>query len=154
MGLMDRCEKNKVCVDWYGKETRKGSFDVLKRNKYARYMGEIQDKSEGLFGYKFHIAIENCCENGYFTEKITDSIMSECLTFYIGCPDLCRFVCGESYITLDIFNVDKSFETLRYMANDKVYTERLNYILEAKNAVMTELNPWIAIDNKVRKSDF
>ncbi len=38
--------------------------------------------------YKFHIAIENSCEDSYITEKYTQAIAQNCIPLYYGSPKL------------------------------------------------------------------
>lgn len=58
-----------------------------------RLKGQINNKKNALLDYKFSIAIENCVEENYFTEKITDCLLTDTVPIYYGCPNI------EKYIT-------------------------------------------------------
>jgi hypothetical protein len=58
----------------------------------ARVKGSLINKIDGLIDYKYSIAIENCAENNYFTEKITDCILTDTTPIYYGCPNIELFL--------------------------------------------------------------
>lgn len=49
-------------------------------------------KSDGLAPYRFSVIIENVREPNYFTEKLVDAILCECVPIYWGCPNIGRFM--------------------------------------------------------------
>ena len=57
-----------------------------------RLKGHIQNKRNALEDYEFSIAIENCVETGYFSEKLTDCILLDCTPIYYGCPNIEGFL--------------------------------------------------------------
>ena len=48
-------------------------------------------KSEGLAPYRFSIVIENVRERNYFSEKLVDAILCQCVPIYWGCPNIGDF---------------------------------------------------------------
>jgi hypothetical protein len=56
-----------------------------------RIKGTLDNKKHGLEEYKFSIAIENCVESDYFSEKLTDCILTDTTPIYYGCPNINRF---------------------------------------------------------------
>jgi hypothetical protein len=69
--------------------------------KYSFYRGPCADKLDLLQQYKFSLVIENSSD--YVSEKIFDSVLANCLTFYLG-PDLSSL--GISFPTLTILSPD------------------------------------------------
>lgn len=65
--------------------------------KDSRIKGQIKNKKDALLDYNFSIAIENCVEENYFTEKITDCILTNTASIYFGCPNI------KKYITNNVF---------------------------------------------------
>ena len=62
-----------------------GNGCILYRNfKDSRIKGSFQGK-EPYLDYKFHIAIENCQIDDYFSEKIMDPLICSCTPIYLGC---------------------------------------------------------------------
>lgn len=59
------------------------------------------DKSLLFKDTQFHIAIENCKEQSYFTEKITDCFVTRTVPVYWGCPNIGDFFNLDGIITFD-----------------------------------------------------
>lgn len=51
----------------------------------------LDDKADGHLPYAFSVVIENCREEGYFTEKIVDAFLCGSLPVYWGAPDITRY---------------------------------------------------------------
>ena len=51
----------------------------------------LDDKAAGHLPYFFSVVIENCREEGYFTEKIVDALLCGSLPVYWGAPDIERY---------------------------------------------------------------
>jgi hypothetical protein len=61
----------------------------------SRLMGPVEDKVDALAPYEFSVAIENCCEPGYVTEKLFDCFLCGTTPVYLGDP-LVRKRFGEN----------------------------------------------------------
>ena len=48
----------------------------------------FKDKEDGLLPYHYSIVIENCQEEDYYTEKLLDAMLCDCLPIYWGCPNI------------------------------------------------------------------
>ena len=84
---------SKLDIDIYGK----GLIEIF--GNHSKIKGEIPNKLEALKDYSFSIAVENTPEKGYFTEKLTDCILTNTTPIYIGCPNI------QEYFT-NIHSVD------------------------------------------------
>jgi len=73
---------SKLDIDVYGK----GLIEIF--GEHPKLKGEIDNKLEALKDYQFSICIENTQENNYFTEKLTDCILTDSTPIYIGCPNI------------------------------------------------------------------
>jgi len=73
------------------------AFDAI----LGRGFREIDDKIEGLKDYRYSLAIENCRQNFYFTEKIIDCFMTGTVPIYWGCPSIGLFFDKEGIITFE-----------------------------------------------------
>lgn len=77
--------------------------------------------------FKFHIAVENCREINYFSEKLIDCFASKTIPIYCGCPNI-----------EDFFNVEGMiiFKTLEELKNNldqltpKYYDSMLPFVEE------------------------
>jgi hypothetical protein len=51
---------------------------------FGRGINPIPEKIEGLRDFRYHITIENCNNESYFTEKLIDSFLTGCVPIYWG----------------------------------------------------------------------
>lgn len=70
----------------------------------SRYKGKLDSKSSGLINYEYSIAIENCCEKNYVTEKLFDCFLCDTIPIYYGCPNITGIYDSNSYHILDVNN--------------------------------------------------
>ena len=71
-------------IDWYGRKIR-----------------FIADKWDGLAPYRFSLAIENCREPDYWTEKIADCFLARTVPLYDGAPNIADYFPAESILRID-----------------------------------------------------
>lgn len=96
-----------------------------------RLMGQVADKADALAPYEFSVAIENCCEPGYVTEKFIDCLLCGTTPVYLGDP-LVRKQFGEG---ASVRLLPSPLDTLRAIAAgqvehqvDAVETARTTYL--------------------------
>jgi len=109
-------------------------------SEFKQQLGPLPhlDKREGLFPYRYTIAVENNFEPNYATEKIIDGILSECLTFYWGCPNLGELISEEAFIRLPLDDFDASVEIVRSAIANNEYQRRLPAIQQAKRDILNK----------------
>lgn len=85
-----------------GHKLRHDIYSKLKRNidYYGSITGtRIADKKVGLEPYMFSIAVENCKQDGYFTEKILDCFATKTVPIYWGDDSIKEFFNTDGIIT-------------------------------------------------------
>lgn len=93
--------------------------------KYDRIMGEFND-AEPYEDYLFSICIENYESNHYFSEKIINPVMYNCMPIYWGCKNIDQYIESSIKLTND---VDRDLLTIVQILNNprefykKTYTE-------------------------------
>lgn len=100
----------------------------------------LDDKAECLRDYRYHVAVENFIGAHHWTEKLADAYLGLTLPFYCGCPNLEEYFPEESFIRIDIHDVDGAIATMRQAIADREFEKRLRAIAEAKRRVMFEYN--------------
>lgn len=123
---------------------------------FGRGIKPFNDKIDFMPNYKYNIVIENSCIKDYWTEKLADSFLSECFTFYFGCPNIKDYFPENSYLILDIKDVDKSIETIKFAIENNFYEKYKEDILKSKERVLNEYTIYnelksISIPKKIRK---
>ena len=125
-------EMKGVDIDIFGRSNNVG---------YHNYKGACPwiDKTNGLYPYKYTFAAENSKEHNYVTEKLFDAILSECLCFYDGCPNVTDYINRDAIIQIDLNNYEKSYEIITAaIANDE-WSKRIEIIREEKMKILNEL---------------
>lgn len=100
----------------------KDSIDVFGRNYKP-----IENKITALKEYKFHVVVENCKEDYWFTEKIIDCFQTGTIPIYWGCPSIDKFFCGDGIIK---FNEQSELEKIMPTLNDNLYDELASAVRE------------------------
>ncbi|NDW10294.1 glycosyltransferase family 10 domain-containing protein [Dysgonomonas sp. 520] len=129
-GHLDRIRFVERLKEYYGDK-----IDV-----FGRGFHDFDDKWDVLAPYKYHIAIENSAQDYYWTEKISDCFLSESFPFYYGCTNLSDYFDDTSFQPIDIFNFDRTVETIDRMIADNVYEQRIKALENSKERVLEEYN--------------
>jgi hypothetical protein len=101
-----------------------------------RIKGTLANKKGGLIDYEYSIAIENCIERDYFSEKLTDCILADVTPIYYGCPGIDRFF--DNCYTLS--TLDDITELRGILANTHTQSQSRN-----KQLIATKYNLYTAI---------
>lgn len=103
---------------------------------YGRGVRDMADKSEALDHYKYHIAIENHRSPHWWTEKISDAFLGLTLPFYYGAPNLSDYFPNDSFIPIDIFDVEGSAQIIETAIKNDEYSKRIPAIRQARELVL------------------
>ena len=100
----------------------------------------LDDKADCLRDYRYHVAIENFIGEHHWTEKLADAFLGETLPFYAGCPNAAAYFPAESFIPIDMRDIEGSVATIRKAIAENAYESRLPAIREARRRVLYEYN--------------
>ena len=119
-------------------------LEVFGRENYHNfksYIGQLKDdnKLNGLLPYKYHLSAENNCEHNYATEKIWEPILSECLCFYWGCPNLSEYISPEAYVCLPLNDFAESLKIIKQAVSEDWWSQRIDIIRREKQKILSEL---------------
>lgn len=98
----------------------------------------LYSKDDALFPYKYTFNAENNSLPGYYTEKLIDAILSECLCFYSGPPDIEELIDPKAYVLLDMKNIDTSIDTMKRAVDEDWYSQRIDAIRKSKYKILNE----------------
>jgi FkbM family methyltransferase len=124
--------KNKNYIDVYGKKNY---------HSFKNYQGPLKDdqKENAFQEYKYVFSCENNSEYNYATEKIWESILCECLTFYWGCPNLDDYIDKRAYITLDLSNKEESEKIIEQAIKEDWWSQKIDIIRREKEKIIHNL---------------
>jgi hypothetical protein len=130
--LCDRILNSKLPIDIYGRGCEMYSY-----KKDSRIKGKFNEY-EPYLNYLYHITIENFQTPHYFSEKITNSLLSGTVPIYLGCKNI------ENYFPKQVIhltgNVDKDMKLLHEICmNPQLYKREINIDEVKKTVSFTEL---------------
>ena len=116
---------------------------------YGRGYQFVDYKAEAMLPYRFHICMENSSVPDYWTEKISDPIIAQCVPIYAGCTNIADYIGKDGYIQFDV-NDYKSLKAIieTLIANpDDEYNKRKKdleilrkHIMEKENIIPFTIN--------------
>lgn len=111
--LVEKILDSNLDIDIYGRGLEEffGSHKKIK--------GEVKHKIDALKDYQFSIAIENCNEYGYFTEKIGDCILTDTTPIYMGCPNI-----QDYFNNIHILNPENPLDQIEQILNKNLILDQ------------------------------
>jgi hypothetical protein len=114
----------------------------VKVDYYGKGFSSILDKFDAIVPYKYHIAIESCNLNNYWTEKLLDAWLAWCLPIYCGNPSILRQVPDPMGIeVIDISDPDSAMRHIDYILSEDIYSSRLEAIAACRKWAIQKSNP-------------
>lgn len=139
-------------------ESKNFHVDVYGQNKFnwVNYKGSLpyHEKDNALLPYKYTFNCENHQIDNYYTEKIIDAILAECLIFYCGCPNIKNFIDQNAFVYLDLEDFEKDYETIKKAIKDDWWSIKLPYIKKAKKRILNELQFFPRIEKIINNQLF
>jgi hypothetical protein len=115
---------------------------------YAYDNPSIGENKDELFKSQFHIAIENCSIDNYFTEKILDCFISKTVPIYCGCTNIGKYFNENGVLKFN--NIKECIEICKKITAD-TYNEMLPAIEENYNKALEYINWNKRIEIKLNK---
>ena len=109
-------------------------------DRFGRGIREINDKADALDPYQYHIAVENHRCDHWWTEKLSDAFLGLTLPFYYGAPNAGEYFPSESFIEIDINDIEGSALIIKNAIQTNQYEKRLSSIKEARRLVIEKYN--------------
>ena len=108
---------------------------------YKDYKGSLpyHCKDQAIFPYKYIFNAENHNIDSYFTEKLVDGILGECLVFYYGCFNIKEYLDERAFVHLELSNFEKDYEIITRAIKEDWHSKRLPYIREAKKKILEDM---------------
>lgn len=108
---------------------------------FGRGIRDFDDKWDVLAPYKYSIPIENDVCDDWITEKLYDCYLSHTFPLYYGSPNVNSYFSENSYLKIDINNLDHSKRTIESVLNDPLHYEKhLGHLIQAKEKYLNTYN--------------
>lgn len=105
---------------------------------YGRGINPIDDKFDGVFPYKYTLAIENYSDENYWTEKITDAFLSYTMPVYYGCKNIEAYFPEGSFIQIDIHKPQEAIQIIKNALKNNFWEKNINEITLARNLILNK----------------
>ena len=112
---------------------------------FGRGFNPIEDKFNGIFPYKYSIAIENDITDDYWTEKISDCFLSYTIPVYYGARKITEYFPKESMLLIDPDKPEEALEIIKQAAEENYWEKNFEALEEARNLVLEKYQffPWV-----------
>lgn len=123
-----------------GHKIRHKCFETVKHllDGY-KYGDPVEPKLKWHQNYRYSIAVENCVEKGYFTEKILDCFRTATIPIYKGDPEILNYFNKDGII---VFNEPEQLIDILSYTDSKYYNDRIDAIKENFTKAESFLYPW------------
>jgi hypothetical protein len=99
---------------------------------YGRGYHPFENKFDILKKYKYSIALENNIVADYFTEKINECYLADCMPVYYGCPNIIEYYDSESIVNLDYDDLRRSVQAIEKAIEERAFEQKKELILSQK----------------------
>ena len=113
-------------LDWFGRGIR---------NLGARKLNSLAE-------YRYHVVFENGAWPHYWTEKLADAFVANCLPFYWGDPGVSDSFSPDSYVPIDVDNITGTITVLEQAIADDWWSQRQVALAESRRRVVQDFHPF------------
>jgi len=107
---------------------------------YGKGIYWIENVRESLEGYAFTVAVENCQQDYYFTEKLINCFLMDTVPIYRGCSGIGRYFDQRGIFQFDTF---EQFKQIVSSLNWDIYDQMVPYVKENRDRAIK--NHWATI---------
>lgn len=138
-------------------ETKGLDIHVYGGNKFEwkNYKGSLpyHNKDKAMFSYKYVFNAENYDIRNYYTEKLIDGILAECLTCYWGCPNIKELIDENAYVYLDLVDFESDFKKIQRMISEDWWSQRIDVIRKEKKRILNELQFFPRVERIINNAE-
>jgi hypothetical protein len=124
---------------------------------YGRGINDFENKEDVLLEYKYHIAIENSYYDHYYTEKLTDPMLTYTMPIYYGCPNLDDYFNSKAFGRININDVESSKKLIKNLLDDNFtqgYSEFLKVISKEREKILDEYQFFPFLVGEMESSEY
>ncbi|MCA9126508.1 MAG: hypothetical protein KDB22_05460 [Planctomycetales bacterium] len=107
---------------------------------FGRGIRTMDDKSEAIWPYKYHIVLENDHSDFFMTEKISDAYLGWSYPIYFGGREAYHRFPEGSFTAIDIYQPEQSISIIQSVLDANTYESSIENIRTARERVLNENN--------------
>lgn len=111
---------------------------------FGRGFQPIDDKLDAIYGYRFHLVLENSRVPHYWTEKISDAYLGWAMPLYVGSPNLSDYFPEESFVPLEIASPKHAARMIGQLLAEPCNERECMAVAAGRAMVLEQYNPWVA----------
>jgi FkbM family methyltransferase len=119
---------------------------------FGRGINDFADKLQVLASYRYHIALENCATEDYWTEKLSDPFLTLTYPIYYGCPNAADYFPSASFTPIDISDPQAAVATIERIIHSDVAERAQPALQEARSRVLREHNLFALLARTARQA--
>ena len=123
-------------------------YERNKKIKILKNLLKNTTKFDGLYDYKYSIALENCKKDNYITEKFTDCILCGTIPIYYGADNVGEYFPKDCFYTIDLKS-PSCLVDLKNILNRPITDKNIKALKEAKNLILDKYNMLEVINNTI-----
>ena len=120
---------------------------------YGNGINSIPQKWDGIAPYKYHVVLENQSRHNILSEKLYDSYLGLSFPFYWGAPNISEFFHPDSFEAIEILDWKGAIDTIEKNISSDRWLRSKELLLESKERVLTNYNPFYRILDIINKSE-
>ncbi len=117
---------------------------------YGHGVHEFERKCDAMDSFKYHVVLENHIGPHYWTEKLSDAYLCECLPFYSGAPDIAEDFPAESFIPIPPDDPGAAIRIIKAAIAADEWSRRIDAVREAKARLFSKYNFWAQVMQVVK----
>ncbi len=122
---------------------------------YKDYKGSLPqyEKDNAMFPYKYVFNCENNSIKNYYTEKLIDGILAECLVFYSGCYNIRDYIDERAFVYLELSNFEEDFKKVKTAMENNLWEDRIEIIRKEKKKILNYLGFFPRLERIINKTE-
>ena len=101
-----------------------------------------EPKITALAEYRYHIAIENGAWPGYWTEKLIDCYVANCVPIYWGAPDVGAWFDPETIVPIDLGDPAGAIARIEAAIESDLFTRLQPALAAQRRRILDEYHPY------------
>ena len=103
---------------------------------FGRGIRSMQDKSEAIYPFEYHIVLENDHSDHYVSEKLVDSYLGWAFPIYSGSRHADDIFPTESFLRIDMYQPEESIQRIRDAIRNNMAERRFDAMRTARECVL------------------
>jgi hypothetical protein len=133
--------------------TQKLKKEIPELDIFGHGVNPIDDKSDAIDSYKYHVVIENVSSKDHWSEKLADAFLGNAMPFYYGCTNVQEYFPESSIICIDPYDEEISIAIIKDAMQNNAYEKNADKILEARELILHSYNFFAVVSKLVEENN-